>query len=230
MLNKHDQLEIIGKEALERNLKEAKNWWKYWKIDDPELENAIRIVYDKGWLHQLLSVWPQNEIATLLDKEPKEYFFDEKLKNVIRHMFEGAVPTYPNDWREGKEEDYIFIYDFLVDTDGYNCETGWLEFWFSVFDHEFVEEKDGKRHYTHHKEAFSGLLIIGIDILNATDDEIKTWKFARDFKFKKMSIENIEHVLTKTGRTEYGQSKEKLAKANSLLNTGGTTATTQSTT
>lgn len=194
-----DIWDITPDMALERNIENMKGYKNTaWRLDDDAV-TALRILYKKSWgLHQILNLWPRSQTMAFLDSDPKDYFMGE-LANIPRYWFEGCIPTYWND-AHNKEEDFIIIYDFMVETDGYSCETGWSYIWFAVLDHEKITHNDGRTGFLHNKVAFAGKLKVGTDIFDATNDEIRQWKYARDFEWSQMTRDELLDDIKKVGR------------------------------
>lgn len=187
--------------AFERNIAAMENYKNdSWKVK-PEVVDAIRVLRQESWgIHQILNIWPRSELFEFLDSDPKDYFMDV-LDKIPRYWFEGCIPTYWNDAHK-KEEDFIIVYDFLIDTGSYDVPTGWAYIWFSVFDHTEAEHEDGTKYFQHNKLAFAGRLIVGADIFDANSDEIRQWKYANDFEWTQMTYDELIEDMKKYGRTD----------------------------
>ncbi|NJO63364.1 MAG: hypothetical protein HC836_35665 [Richelia sp. RM2_1_2] len=196
---KSEKWEISPDTALERRLEDMKHYKSTdWKLDDDAVA-ALRTLYKKSWgLHQILNLWPNSLVMEFVDSDPKDYFMDG-LDRIPRYWFEGCIPTYWND-AHNKTDDFIMVYDFMVETDGYNCQTGWTYIWFAVFDHEEITHDDGHTSIQHNKVAFAGKLKVGTDIFDATADEIRQWKYARDFEWTQMTYDDLVTDMKKRGR------------------------------
>ena len=180
---KQAEIQIKYGEALERNLANVKNWKYDTELKDPEIQDAIRLLRNKVGLRTLLSVWTEAEVFELLDGDPKEYYAEYKLENIVRYIWEGSIPEVIVKNADGTTiaKDRIISYCFEVETDGYGCETGWFYFDFAVFaDADYNEV------------AFAGTFKTAIDVLHADESELKTWMYARDWDFEKKTLEELE--------------------------------------
>lgn len=177
------EIQIKYNEALERNLEKAKTWKTDNVFNDPEVQNACRIIQKKVGLLQLLDFWPTSEVLEILELEPRERFTEYKLEHIIRQLFSEKIPHVDVKRHDGSiiKQDRIISYCWEVESDGWGCETGWFYFDFAVFSDENFQNV-----------AFSGTFKTSIDILHANDDELQAWLYAREWEFENVDHDDLE--------------------------------------
>lgn len=190
------EIRIKYDEALERNLENVHKWDHHPELREPEVQNAFRIIHQKVGLREFLNVWPSAEVFELLDSEPKEFFFEFKLINVIKRVFSDKIPHIKiSNHINGQiyEAENVTIYYSNADVDGWCVPTGWLYIDFAAFNDANYKQL-----------LFAGEFKTAIDVLNATNDELDSWLYSREWEFNYITLDKLYEKYC-----EWGDEKAK---------------------